>query len=595
MLPVSELPGAVMTNLLYPAFLLEVILKGSLVLALALIGVQFWRHAPASARHLVLGLALAVNVLLPLCATWAPTWQAPALPLVTTTWQFGPTTSTDDAGDAATTAGGVDSPGASPLAVSPEPAIVHDAVAQNWGLALAWLWIAGAALVTVRLCLALVVVGRILIAARPAVDPAWSAIARNCRQRVGVHRDIPLLISRRATVPFTWGWIRPRIILPTDSRLWTDHKLEIILLHELAHIKRWDAVSTGLAQLAAILYWFNPLVWMTRRSLLVERERACDNWVISTGIKRSAYAGCLLEVARTAGRRRWLPELQIAMAQRTSFEERIMAIVTERKDRAPLGTRRLTMGLLVSLIMILPLAGVQIFAQQSDPAETHPSSTSTTSQVGPAQVQAITTVLDEFYRALNRGDDYDDVIQRYLTTDFFNDHMLTFENWPDQRRKQVMHNTLRQLVPTPAADPSQQGGADELKASIERDRKGPAQMAYQAEVLECRQVDGTYILTQRINIGSSGLDGKKPSLVTDLVLTIKLVEQDGIVKIRSYDGGIGIQRMDVGSPHGPILVVVFDHDAQAIPAGPMLFKSIPNSLVSSNVNLIPLRADTDDS
>ncbi len=595
MLPVFETMRTPMADLAHPTFLLAVILKGSLILMLALICVRLWRKGSAAMRHLVLGLALTANIILPLAAVLAPTWQAPVLPLVSAQWQFdlaAPTVGTIDEttvvqGRAASgeLAGADISLFASP-AVSPDvpPAI-------PWGTWLIWLWIAGAALVTGRLIIALAVVGRILVKAHPLDDSAGLAMARRCREQTGVRHEVPLLISERATVPFTWGWLRPRIILPADSRQWTDRKLEIVMLHELAHIRRWDALSTGIAQLAVIVYWFNPLLWLARRTLLIERERASDDCVLGADVRASEYAGCLLEIARAVRNCRWLPELQVAMAQSTKLEERIMAIVTGPRHRSSLKTSRLAAGLLLSLILILPLAGVQIFAQENDRAEA-----TTTAQVSPAELQNINSLLDDFYRALNRGDDYADVTRRFLTADYFDDQSLTFENWSDARRDQVMSNTISHIIGRQAAEKSKTGGTLRLEEPLMIDRSNPARISYRAEVLECRKIDNKYVLTQKVNIETAGLTGTEiRPLVKDLVQSIELVEENGELKIQRYAGGVNIQRMDVDNPYGPLLIVLLDHEKQSIPIGPMLFKSIPRSLVPKNVNLIPLRADDSDS
>jgi hypothetical protein len=77
--------------------------------------------------------------------------------------------------------------------------------------------------------------------------------------------------------------------------------------------------------------------------------------------------------------------------------------------------------------------------------------------------------------------------------------------------------------------------------------------------------------------------------------TIVLAEESGDLKIRSYRGGISVQRMDTDTPFGPILIITIDDSSETTPAGPLLFKSIPRSIVPRNVNLIPLQPIGSDS
>ena len=82
--------------------------------------------------------------------------------------------------------------------------------------------------------------------------------------------------SDHLKVPFVWGLLRPRLILPPWARQWPSERIEAVLHHELAHIKRRDLLSQFMAQVACCMYWVNPLSWLTERRLFIERERACE-------------------------------------------------------------------------------------------------------------------------------------------------------------------------------------------------------------------------------------------------------------------------------------------------------------------------------
>lgn len=96
--------------------------------------------------------------------------------------------------------------------------------------------------------------------------------------------------------PMTWGVLRPVIVLPESAR---DN--QAVVRHELAHVRRGDAVTLALAELTKVLQWFNPLVWLAVKRLRAESERACDDAVVASGLAPADVAERL--VAAGVGRR----------------------------------------------------------------------------------------------------------------------------------------------------------------------------------------------------------------------------------------------------------------------------------------------------
>src|SRR5437588_4062278 len=88
----------------------------------------------------------------------------------------------------------------------------------------------------------------------------------------------------------------PKIVLSPEYAEWSALRRSAILNHELAHIRRLDAFTQLLAQMATALYWFHPLVWLMARAMRAERERACDDHVLAAGTKPSDYAHELLDI-----------------------------------------------------------------------------------------------------------------------------------------------------------------------------------------------------------------------------------------------------------------------------------------------------------
>ncbi len=85
-------------------------------------------------------------------------------------------------------------------------------------------------------------------------------------------------INDEADSPFAFGLLFPKIILP--EREYTDTELKYIFRHELTHIKNHDLLFTWLYEVAKVIHWFNPMLYLAARSLYFHREVFCDEQVI---------------------------------------------------------------------------------------------------------------------------------------------------------------------------------------------------------------------------------------------------------------------------------------------------------------------------
>ncbi len=121
---------------------------------------------------------------------------------------------------------------------------------------------------------------------------------RSLAQSLHVSRS-RLLVLSGATSPATFGWIRPKILLPTLCLEQDRSELEDILRHELHHVRRWDSVWNGIAIACRALLFFHPAAWYAVRKIQFDRELACDFAVIShSPTRRGKYAECLIRFAR---------------------------------------------------------------------------------------------------------------------------------------------------------------------------------------------------------------------------------------------------------------------------------------------------------
>ena len=118
-------------------------------------------------------------------------------------------------------------------------------------------------------------------------------------KQLRVRQRVRVGISSRAAQPGVWGTWRPIVILPEGiaSQL-TGGELRSLLMHELAHVKRYDNLASYFQMLIRSFFWFHPLVWWIDRRLLTEREAACDESVIRRGKAAEDYVSGLLKACR---------------------------------------------------------------------------------------------------------------------------------------------------------------------------------------------------------------------------------------------------------------------------------------------------------
>ncbi len=130
------------------------------------------------------------------------------------------------------------------------------------------------------------------------------------------NRRVLICASDKVRVPAAIGFIKAAIIIPTWAlEELTPAELNVVVLHELAHLRRWDDWTNLAQKIVSALLFFQPAVWWIGRSLAREREMACDDFVLAATSDHRGYAQCLVSVAEKSFLRRGLALAQ-AMAGR---------------------------------------------------------------------------------------------------------------------------------------------------------------------------------------------------------------------------------------------------------------------------------------
>jgi len=136
------------------------------------------------------------------------------------------------------------------------------------------------------------------------------------------------------TVPLVFGILHPEILLPKSAKGWPAKVLSSVVLHEQAHIRRSDSLAQFFIQVSCAFLWFQPLAWYAANKSAEEREKACDDYVLASGVPADEYASHLLFVAKE-----FIPSAALPMARPSSLETRLRAVADERRSRAGLSRR----------------------------------------------------------------------------------------------------------------------------------------------------------------------------------------------------------------------------------------------------------------
>ena len=168
---------------------------------------------------------------------------------------------------------------------------------------------------------------------------------------------IALCLDPSSQLPSCWGVWQPTIMLPSESETWSPQRLRSVMLHEVAHIKRRDPMFLMIAFTALSLQWFNPFFWLAWRTIRKEQERACDDLVLTHGVKSSDYAEDMLDIAQSFCVSTSMP-MQLNMARSSGMESRIDEILDENRQRKGPARRTLQMLAAGSLVLCLIVASL---------------------------------------------------------------------------------------------------------------------------------------------------------------------------------------------------------------------------------------------
>lgn len=160
---------------------------------------------------------------------------------------------------------------------------------------------------------------------------------KHTKEHKGKHkgRDVRVCVSDQVKVPTAIGFFKPLILIPSWAlNELSGEELEAVLLHELAHLRRWDDWSNLAQKIIRALFFFHPAVWWIDNWLTLEREMACDELVLDQTSNPRAYAECLVSLAEKNFLRRGLAMAQAAVGRIKHMSLRIARILDKQRPTA---------------------------------------------------------------------------------------------------------------------------------------------------------------------------------------------------------------------------------------------------------------------
>ena len=374
-------------------FVLDIAVKATLVFLAAELALAGLRRAPASLRHFVATAGLAAALLLPALSLVLPRVTVPVLPSL-------PVASSEKA--ALVRREPVDAPvftrrpsklkalsaGAVGSVERPSPSVTaagKAGLSPSGGPRIPWrslvlaAWAAGALLFGMRLAVGWARVRRIAREAIPICEAEWTLKQEAASRRLGVRRPVALLESPEVPVAMTSGLLRPLLLLGRAARTWAIERRRIVLLHEIAHVRRGDWLTLVLAEAAVAIYWFHPAAWHLAAIARRDAEQAADDLVLESGTKPSVYAGHLLGIFRSLSTDGHPVVPALGIARPNHFEARLRAILDNSAPRRAVPRRRAHLaaaGVFAAAALVAlvepwaPAAGAAVLRADGDSAPT---------------------------------------------------------------------------------------------------------------------------------------------------------------------------------------------------------------------------------
>ncbi len=321
------------------SLLCEYLIKSSVILSVSIVLVFLLRKKSAGLRHLVLSVFLIGLLFLPFLSSVTTGWETKFLP----SWKTRDVATLKADGlignvnSSSQTLGSTSMASEAPMQMAEvkkgSRSVLSLFLSRSkpvFGFAALLLWFFGLLFLAFRIVSGLYGTIRLTREGQNIQDSLWKRLLYRFLQTVSLRRKINLLSHDQTMIPLTWGVFKPVVMMPAESRYWSENQRSSALYHELSHIKRGDFLVMIMARISRAIYWFNPLSWIVLGMIKREQEKACDELVLKAGIKPSIYAENLLFI-RNSVSGHWNPPAAVLGAMNKShLNDRLTTILKQR-------------------------------------------------------------------------------------------------------------------------------------------------------------------------------------------------------------------------------------------------------------------------
>lgn len=238
---------------------------------------------------------------------------------------------------------------------------------------LPWLWLVGTPLAFVWLATGLVGGERLRRDSLVVDEGPLVAMGNRLAESLRIRGRVAIAVCDRVAAPVLVGIVRPLVLLPPSAITgWSPDEIEMVLLHELAHVRRWDNLVNLVQRVVEAVLFFHPAVWIVSTWVRRDRESCCDALVVARTGQPHRYAETLVTLA--AGRDRFNGQALVTAYNRHPLFGRIRQILNLEDDSMQVSGKSYALvlaGLLIAataMVVNLPALGQSEDAAPAVPA-----------------------------------------------------------------------------------------------------------------------------------------------------------------------------------------------------------------------------------